>query len=188
MSNDPVARARAMLSSRASSVNPGTSSTLVARARAAIEAPPPMPRVERVKIPLTCSARGETYIVIAERHGNELRFVGHELPQPGNGGAFRMPGRLSGEYRIMTNGWTCPLCRNGGGVWLCDCAAMSGAMHCSGTLGGRYRCACGRSEEREFVTIAQAEVRGTSVAATPEQNRSGQQRGQSQLKQVTYDR
>ncbi|MGD0109953.1 MAG: hypothetical protein ABSC06_38925 [Rhodopila sp.] len=53
--------------------------------------------------------------------------------------------------------------------------------------GGRYRCACGRVEEREFVTTEKVEVRGASVAATPGQTRSGAQHGQPQLRQVSHD-
>jgi hypothetical protein len=204
MANDLIARARQATKPGAPRkdqlalpVDPAKTSSLVARARAAIEAPPkqtlvaatpPLPRVERVKIPMTCSARGQSYIVIAERHGSELRFVGHEMPQAAASGGPQMPGRLSGEYRIEMNGWRCPLCQNGDAVWLCDCAAMTGAMHCHGAAGGRYRCACGRNEEREFITVPKVEVRGTSLAATPQQSGCGIPRGQPQLKQVTYDR
>ncbi len=206
MANDLIARARQATrpvaprkDQPALPVDPANGSSLVARARAAIEAPPkstliasapsppPVPRVERVKVPMTCSARGQSYVVIAERTGDVLRFVSHEMPQAGSG-AGRMPDRLEGQYRIEMNGWRCPLCQNGDAVWLCDCAAMNGAMHCHGTSGGRYRCACGKAEEREFVTVPKVAVRGASVAATAEQARSGTQRGQPQLKQVTYDR
>jgi hypothetical protein len=171
---------------------------LLARAQAAsaaapkqtlVAAAPPAPRVERVKLPMTCSVTGSTYVVIAERHGDKLHFVGHEIPPPGAGGAAKLPGRLSGRYRIEANGWACPLCRNAVAVWLCDCDRMNGAMHCHGARGGRYRCACGRIEEREFESIPTVEVRGASVAATPDMKASGiQQRGQSsQLKQVSYE-
>jgi hypothetical protein len=207
MANDLIARARQATGpvaprkdQPALPVDPAKTSSLVARARAAVEAPPkqtlvaaappppPVPRVDRVKLPMTCSARGQSYVVIAERRGSDLRFVGHELPQPGRGGTSQLPGRLSGEYRIEMNGWRCPLCQNGDAIWLCDCEAMNGAMHCHGASGGRYRCACGKHEDREFITVPKVEVRGTSVAATPEQTRTGPQRGQSQFKQVTYDR
>src|ERR1700734_59532 len=49
--------------------------TLLARAKAAIAAgPPPEPRMERVKLLMTCSQRGLSYLVIAERRSGELRF------------------------------------------------------------------------------------------------------------------
>jgi hypothetical protein len=175
MSNDLIIRARARLRAEAA-----PKQTLVA-------VPPPVVRVERVRVPVTCSARGQSYVVIAERRSNTLRFVSHEMPQPAKGAASPMPSQLSGEYQIEANGWRCPLCGNDA-VWLCDCAAMSGAMHCCGSAGGRYRCACGRSEERDFVDVKHFAVRGRSVAATPEQARSGLQRSQPQLKQVTHDR
>ena len=110
MSSDLVARARQALGPVAprkdqEALDPARGAALLARARALIEAPPqqtlvaaPPPRevsAERVKLPMTCSARGVSYVVIAERRGDELRFVGHEIPQPGPGGAPRLPGRLS---------------------------------------------------------------------------------------------
>jgi hypothetical protein len=205
MSNDLVARARQALqpaaprgTQPAGALDPAKGAKLLARAQAAISAPPkqalvaahpppPTPRAELVKVPVTCSAGGGSYVVVAERRGDELRFVGHEMP-PGPGGAPRLPGRLSGEYRIDRKGWACPLCANTDGVWLCECERMNGAMHCSGNSGGRYRCACGRLEEREFVNVKTIEVRGASVAATPDTGRSGSQRGQPQFKQVSYER
>jgi hypothetical protein len=198
MSNELIVRARSAVAGTSKPDDPASSS-LIARARAAIEAPskqimiasappPSIPRVEQVKIPVTCSARGQSYVVIAERRGNDLRFVGHEILPPGREGASQLPGHLSGEYRMEKTDWRCPLCQTDGAVWLCGCAEMNGAMHCRGTSGGRYRCACGKSEEREFITVPKVEVRGTSVAATPKQSSSGLGRGQLQLKQVTYDR
>jgi hypothetical protein len=215
MSSDLVARARKALGpvaprkdQLAGPVDPTKGAELRARARAAISAPPkqtpketlvatpppapapaPAPRAERVKLPMTCSARGVSYVVIAERRGDELRFVGHEIPQRGPGGAApRLPGRLSGQYRIEYHGWACPLCSNTGGVWLCGCEQMNGAMHCCGTTGGRYRCACGRVEEREFVKAEKVGVRGASVAAMPGQTRPVSQGGQPQFKQVSHER
>jgi hypothetical protein len=202
MSDDVLKRARRALQTaaarRLAAPDQAKGHELLARAQAVIEAtpkqtvraaPPPAPRVERVRLPMICSARGVSYVVIAERRGDELRFVGHELPQLGPRDASRLPGRLSGQYRIADNGWACPLCANTAGVWLCDCAEMSGAMHCLGTVAGRYRCACGRIEEREFVSIEAAEVRGASIASTPEKMRSGSARGRRpQLKQVSHER
>jgi hypothetical protein len=206
MGNDLIARARQVSGSvvarkdqPAEPVDPAKGAELRARVRAAISAPPkPQPSrsppppappgAERVKLPMTCSGTGASYVVIAERRGDELRFVGHEIPQPGPSGA-RLPGRLSGRYRIEATGWACPLCANTHSIWLCSCEPMNGAMHCRGTSSdGRYHCACGRIEEREFVTSNTVEVRGTSVAAMPEQTRSGAQHGQPQLKQVSHER
>lgn len=206
MGNDLVARARqasgpvAVRKDQPASapVDPAKGAELRARVRTAISAPPKQtlvaapppapPHAERVKLPMTCSARGASYVVIAERRGDELRFVGHEMPQPGPGDAApRLPGRLSGQYHLNTNGWACPLCSDAAGVWLCACEPMNGALHCHGASGGRYHCACGRIEEREFTTASTVEVRGTAVAATPQQT-TRTQHAQPQLKQVSYER
>ena len=210
MSHDLIARARQTLKpgaphnmQPAGPLDLAKGADLLARAYAALAtspkqtllataSPPPprpaAPRAERVKLPMTCSARGASYVVIAERRGDELRFVGHEMPPPGPGGAPRLPARLSGQYRIESKGWACPLCATPGDIWFCSCDRMNGAMHCLGSAGGRYHCACGRFEEHEFVTVKTVEVRGTSVAATPDIGRSGSQYGQPQLKQVSYER
>jgi hypothetical protein len=202
MSDDVLKRAQRALQTaaarRLAAPDQAKGHQLLARAQAVIgvtpkqtlrAAPPPEPRVERVKLPVTCSVRGVSYVVIAERRGDELRFVGHESPQPGPRGASRLPGRLSGQYRIVDNGSACPLCANTAGVWLCDCAEMGGAMHCLGTVAGRYRCACGRIEEREFFSIETAEVRGASIASKPEKMRSNSaQGGRPQLKQMSHER
>jgi hypothetical protein len=150
-------------------------------------AAPPVhkPSPELVRLPMTCSARGGSFVVIAERHGNRLRFVGHELPRTAGEGRYR-PGMLSGEYQIeFKTGWACPLCRNDD-AWLCNCVDFNGALHCCGTSGGRYRCACGRFEERDFVKAKTVQVRGASVAATPDKA-PPQQHGQPQPKQVSYE-
>lgn len=202
MTNDLVVRARQALGPAAPrDLQPAkpvdAAAELLARARTAIAAPPkqvlvaappPAPPAERVRLPMTCSARGGSYVVIAERRGDELRFVGHEPLQPGPGGAQRLPARLSGTYNIDMKGWTCPLCHSAETVWFCGCAAMNGAMHCVGTSGGRHHCACGRFEERHFAPAEKFEVRGASVAATPGKLRPGPQHGQPQPKQVSYER
>jgi hypothetical protein len=114
MSNDLMKRAGRALESAASRevqpagrFDPAKGRALLARAQAALAQPakpqnasppppkpepqtviasPPPPSVERVKLPMMCSARGASYVVIAERRGNELRFIGHEMPAPGPGG------------------------------------------------------------------------------------------------------
>lgn len=205
MSNDLVARGPRALgpgSPRkdrpAEPVDLAKGTKWIAEARAAIEAPskhvlvaapPREARAERVKLLMTCSARGISYLALAERRGNHLRLVGHEMRQPGKDGVFQVPGHLSGEYHIEINGWRCPLCRNGDSVWLCECDRMNGALHCHGNSGGRYHCACGRVEHREFFDVEKMEVRGTSVAVQTERSRSDPQRGhQPQRKQVGYER
>jgi hypothetical protein len=147
---------------------------------------------ELVRLPMTCSATGVGFILVAERNGNELRFVGHEMPRTKQEGEHR-PGLLSGEYRIeMKNGWACPICKSGAAAnhaWVCHCTAMRGALHCGGTHGRARYCACGRLEERHLENVETIQVRGESVAARAGTARSGSQHhGQPQTKQVTYDR
>lgn len=204
MSKDLIARARAVAAGNHQSekaIDAGAgSSSFIARVRAGLESPPeqtlvastpPAPRIEHIKAPMTCSAKGASYVAIFERRDDELRLIGHKFPKHGAGGG-RQPGHLSGSYRIDLNGMRCPLCGNGDAVWLCECSRMQGAMHCHGSSGGIYRCACGRNEEREFVNVPRMEVRGSvrgmSQAAPAEQNRSASRQGQPQLKQVTHER
>ena len=168
---------------------------LLARAEAAIAgsvkrpAAPTASQAERVKLPVTCSATGNSYVVIAERRGDVLRFVDHEVPgAAGGAGGARMPRHLSGQYRVESNGWACPLCANNEGVWVCNCERMDGAIHCLGTSGGRSHCACGRFEEHEFVSVESAAVRGTSAAAKPALRNSETyaSRHHPRLKQVSH--
>jgi hypothetical protein len=173
-------------------VDPAKGRELLARATAAIAPSPKQqqtlisepPRVERVRLPMTCSARGVSYVVIAERRGDELRFVGHEFPPPGSGRAPQLPGLLSGQYQIETTGWACPLCASND-VWSCSCGPMNGALHCCGTAGGRSHCACGKFESRELVTVDAVDVRGAWVAARAGQSR--QDHPHSQLRQISYE-
>jgi hypothetical protein len=200
MKDDPLQRARQALQTvdtrrpQPPALDQSKGRELLARAQAAIAAPPKqplvatpppaLPRAERVKLPMTCSATGRSYVEIAERRGNHLRFVGHEMPRTRQDGECQ-PGFLSGEYQIDMKDWTCPLCRHAG-AWQCSCPHH--ALHCRGSSGGKYHCACGRFEEHEFVNVEKVEVRGASVAATPEPTRSGSQRGQPQFKQVSHER
>jgi hypothetical protein len=180
-----LARAQAALAQPA---KPQTASPPPPKPEAVIASAPP-PSVERVKLPMMCSARGRSYVVIAERRGNELRFIGHEMPAPGPGGAPQQPGLLSGQYRIDARGWVCPLCATRE-FWICNCASMNGALHCCGTDGGRHHCACGKFESRAFVSVAAVDVRGAAIAARPGAGPSGfrQEQPQSKFLEISYER
>lgn len=182
MSKDVLKQASQLLNGRNAGNPPflpsqAGSNAIIARAEAALggsirRAAPaaPAPRIERVRVPMTCSARGVGYTVIAERNGDVLRFVDHEMPQRDGRGANAspvLPGHLSGQYRIDYGGWACPVCSTAKGVWMCDCRQAEGAMHCMGTSGGRQYCACGRFEQHEFIEIERTAVRGSSMAAAP---------------------
>lgn len=177
MSSDLMKRAQQALEGRkaAGPAQQNQSKDLLARAQAAIESSarqtaPAEARLpqgcdELMKLPVTCSARGVAYVVIAHRYGHELRIVGNELPQTGKGAggvASHPPRRLSGEYSFDFGSWVCPLCSTGRGMWVCGCYGMEGALHCKGTTGGRGYCACGQIKAREFVGVDKSAVRGAS--------------------------
>jgi hypothetical protein len=180
-------------------VDPSAGDDLLARAHAAITtppqthvaAPPREPHAEMVRLPMACSMTGGTFVVIAERNGDRLRFVGHEMPRTRQDAEYR-PGLLSGDYKIETAAdWMCPICRSSASqqIWTCHCTEFFGALHCGGMRGRARFCACGRLEERQLVTAESLQVRGVSVAATPDQTRSGTRpHGQPLLKQVTHVR
>ena len=133
----------------------------------------PAPRVEKVRLQMTCSATGRSFVAIAERRGDELLRVGNEVPQPGRGGSAPAE-MLSGAYHVANaDSWACPLCGSRDTGWSCDCAQSPDALHCGGQRGRRRYCACGRLEDRHFVEVESIQVRGQSIAATPSQSSSG---------------
>jgi hypothetical protein len=162
-----------------------------ARRAAPIEAKLPRGCDELVKLPVTCSARGTSYVAIAHRYGDVLRIVGNEKPLSGTAGGSgetRLPGQLAGQYRIEYNSWVCPLCSTGGGIWVCGCDSMDGAMHCLGTSRGRSYCACGRFEAIEYVEVDKSAFRGTTGGGS-ETTQSSIRAARLQsppLKQVTH--
>jgi len=125
------------------------------------------PRMERVRVPMTCGATGQPFVGILERRGTVLVLFDHELPQPG-GGPAGAPERLSGQYRLdKTPDWACPHCRSRENFWSCvDCRQQPDALHCGGSQGRLRYCACNRLEERDFVLHDTVAVRGQSIAAT----------------------
>jgi hypothetical protein len=180
-----LARAQAVLGSKPETVSPPPPKP---EPEVVIASPPP-PSAERVKLPMMCSARGSSYVVIAERRGNELRFIGHEMPAPGPGGKAQPPGLLTGQYRIDAKGLVCPLCA-ARELWVCNCASMNGALHCVGMDGGRHHCACGKFESRTLVTVAAADVRGAAIGTRPGAGPSGfrQEQAQSKYLEISYEK
>jgi hypothetical protein len=187
MTETPLDRARQALEvSKARGVQPAAldrskGDALLARARAAAEsrpeprpetrtAPPPSavstPRVERVRLQMSCSATGQPFVAIAERRGNLLLLAGHEPPRSG-GGTDGPAEHLSGAYNLERGkGWACPHCGCRDDTWSCTCAAMPDSLHCGGQRGRLRYCACGRLEERKLIEVDSIEVRGQSMAAT----------------------
>jgi hypothetical protein len=176
MSEDILKRARRALeasgggSLRAPSVQSlSRPDALLERARAAAGADRTKeqpPRIEHVRLPVTCSATGRPFVGIAERSGGSLLLVGHEAPQPG-GGHAGTPAKLSGNYSIRhAPSYACPHCRSSDTGWSCTgCPQAPDAFHCGGTRGRLRYCACGRLEERELVIVEKLEVRGTATGS-----------------------
>jgi hypothetical protein len=210
MSNDLVKRVRALLPAPPRDARPADprldptqrKNELLARARAMLAAPdkaisatpPPPPAPEIVKLPMTCGQTGGAFVVISERCGDRLAFVGHEMPRTRQdaGEGRQLPELLSGQYHIdVKDDWVCPLCNNRTSqhIWICHCANFNGAMQCGSTHGRARYCACGKLEERQLVQAETHQVRGASVAATPATKIPGSQyRGHPQIRQVTYER
>jgi hypothetical protein len=113
--------------------------------------------VETVRVQAYCSTHGRSNVIIAERRGNSLRFVGNEPVQ--GGGKGTPPAMLSGEYTFDRAGWACPHCRRDT-IWSCHCDAFHGVLHCSDGRDGLHHCACGKREERSFRDADRFEVRG----------------------------
>jgi len=200
MTDNPLDRARQALQiSGAGNAPPvvidrSKGDALLARARAAAESkpqsrtetpqpsPPPAastPRVERVRVQMSCGATGRPFVAIAERRGNALLLVDHELARPGGGGGTGAPPvRLSGSYHVdRGKGWACPHCGSREDAWSCGCSAMPDSLHCGGKRGRMRYCACGRLEERELVEVETIEVRGQSIAATARSGTPSSSRG-----------
>jgi hypothetical protein len=185
MSGDALRRARQALAvanaprTQPSTVDPAKVDDLLARARAAASgeapkaAPPPVqqapaPRVEKVRLQMTCSATGQPFVSIAERRGDELMRVANEVPQAGHGRGAPAE-HLSGAYWIgNAAGWACPHCGSSDSGWTCECADFPNALHCGGLRGRARYCACGKLEDRHLVDVGPIKVRGQSIAATPQ--------------------
>lgn len=138
-----------------------------------VPVPSAAPTVERVRVPAYCSTYGRPNIIIAERHGNQLRFVGSEPVGAGGRGGGEPPAMLSGSYELDFAGWSCPHCRRTA-IWSCFCAAFQGVLHCTDLRRGLHHCACGKREERHFQRAETFEVRGSAGATVAGPGRPGQ--------------
>ena len=198
MTSSPLDRARQALIGEAQRTQPAVldqakGNALLARARTAAEARPETratppaaalstPRVERVRVQMTCGVNGQPFTALAERRGNGLLLVDHELPRPGRGAGGPPAERLSGSYRVDTgSGWSCPHCGSRDDTWSCGCAAMPASLHCGGRRGRLRYCACGKLEERNLVEVETIEVRGQSMASTSKSAPPASPRGDTNL-------
>jgi hypothetical protein len=122
---------------------------------------------DRIAVPQFCSLYGEYSVIMAEKHGNQLKLLyseklpdGLELPAPetGNGfmqttgGLLTSPAAL-GAFRIDGATWSgCAHCQANGSqtygiynVWWCSCLRCRDNLlfHCAGNRNGMFRKACG---------------------------------------------
>jgi hypothetical protein len=120
----------------------------------------------QVRLQMVCSARGDSFIGIAERQGSEVRLVGHELLSAGSGhGGAGSAELLSGQYTLAGTNWNCPICRTRPtSLWTCPCSTQyAGVLHCGGFAGRAQHCACGKLEQRALNEVPSLELRGSSV-------------------------
>src|SRR3954447_20483861 len=188
MTDDPVTRAHRALPGAPRQIQPAGpllnhDNNRLARAHEVLEKPLPQthaaaspvnkPSAKLMCLPATCSATARrSYILIAEQRDDRLLILRHEMPQARNSGDLSQSSLLSGQYKMeFPKGWTCPLCRSSDRIWLCNCAAFFGAIHCCGNSDGRYHCACGGFEYRTFHQAEKVDVRGAS-AVTPNKTKS----------------
>ena len=112
-------------------LDPAQSSSLLARAKAAVgvlvgisvTAQSPNGRPKLVRLSATCGANGGAFIVMAERIGDHLLFVGSKSPRTREE-AEASAALSAHQYNIdIKSGWTCPICRSSTSwqVWTCHC-------------------------------------------------------------------
>src|SRR4051812_32144522 len=89
-------------------------SKVLAQAQTLIDELRLSPDAELVHVPITCSATGAWFILIAEKNGDSIRGIRNEYPSThkSDGGSTR-PASLSGDYKLqLPDGWACLLCGN----------------------------------------------------------------------------
>jgi hypothetical protein len=128
------------------------------------------PVAQKVRLPMVCSATGVAFYGIAETEGEQVRLIGHELPDAdGNGAAGHAPLLSSFTFTgVSRREWNCPICRQVPGgveIWGCSCASYSRVLHCGGRRGRKVYCACGEVREADFYEVPSLSVTGQSMAA-----------------------
>ena len=142
---------------------------------APVQAPP-----EPVLLPAYCNLYREYELLVAERHGNQLKLIRSERVPPGfDGGAVPPPAGL-GAFQLNAAIWTgCACCGaksdpayNIQSVWWCACERCDGTLlfQCMGNDGGVFRCANGTLMNMHAVNNHPAvAVQGWRVGAAPQQ-------------------
>jgi hypothetical protein len=168
--NDLLARAREAAAYRPlPSPAPPEPPKIEERPRPQQAAPPPKVAASagppQVRLQMVCSARGDSFIGIAEREDSKVRLISHELLRGSGHGGAASTELLSGQYTLAGTDWSCPICgTRPKSLWTCPCGAQyAGVLHCGGFAGRSQYCACGRLEQREGHTVSSLALRGSSV-------------------------
>jgi hypothetical protein len=146
--DDVVARARALLSPRASAQLP------------------------IIEAPITCARTGTTFIGSGRRDGNKWVVSSSSLMRAKTHGGPVARAISAGFISAIEfpDGWKCPGCRRPpgpSGIWLCDCERFTGALHTCGDDGRESICACGKTEIFHFVEGGGGDLRGSSQVPRP---------------------
>jgi hypothetical protein len=193
-----LARVRAGASDREARREPPPEKVAASSDREARREPPPevtpmamatdARRANKVRVPITCGKTGRSFIGHAERQGDDLLLVDHEVSQAGRGASTRVE-MLSGKYRVSrVSDWACPLCKSSDDLWSCQCRENPNALHCGGRRGRASYCACGRLEERYLEEAEFLQVRGQSVAARSKSGPSEEPRSPSNVPTIFRNR
>lgn len=125
-------------------------------------------------MPLFCSLHARFSLIVAEMHGDVLKFIGNEMPRSGFGGAVSSPFGVGAFRSSNGKNWAgCAHCgaQNApaynirGHVWVCSCEHCNGLFHCAGNRDGQFRGACGRITTMWGPLVDSFQVQGWNTAA-----------------------
>lgn len=112
-------------------------------------APAPVAAGKRVLFEAHCSKHRSPFLVVAERDGNRLTWIGSRpMARLIAGDVTEIDEdviTISEFFRMEMKGWTCPHCGTGSigeKGWFWHCGRCMG-FHCMGTTGGRLAGSCG---------------------------------------------
>jgi hypothetical protein len=116
------------------------------------------PAAQLFRFEVWCSATGRPFVAVAERHGETLYIVGNERVNPGEKASSGWPVAIEQCAIEAAPEWRCPWCgvREDPAhdflrlVWACQNPGCGEPLHCCGSRGGLFRCACGGLSRRTF--------------------------------------
>lgn len=107
-----------------------------------------------------CALTGRPFLIVAAPEGaDSVRILRSELPAcDGDAPVVSYLPPPPSSKRILRGKWSgCPHCgttctQGVGALWVCENDGCEGPLHCAGNREGRYRCACGIVEPRQFAS------------------------------------